>query len=260
MKLPFVWMFHKGERPGWGQMVGRDRSPRHLFPDALARSLRREGSNHGACPASSRSLLPAGQLKRSATHPCRDAHELRAASLHVVLRIETGSCCHVCSDPDNSASTELACAAIAPSLCRSSCRFSHVRIRAPLGVRFPACRAGRAGPPAERKLRDEIPEPAEALTGVSASSTRSWSVLRLDHRAAVMPLGLPSARNRRGGDPPARRITPRRRHGRSWPKRQQPAPTARPWPEQLPRSLTSRWVPTAAHRGRSCRTSSGAGP
>jgi hypothetical protein len=52
------------------------------FPDVLARSCRREGSNHGGCPASSRSLFPAGQLKRSATHPCTHAHELRAASLH----------------------------------------------------------------------------------------------------------------------------------------------------------------------------------
>lgn len=83
MKLPFVWMFHKGERPSWGQTVGRDRSPCRPFPDALARSRRRKGSNHGACPASSRSLLPARQLKQSATHPCMYAHELRAVSLHV---------------------------------------------------------------------------------------------------------------------------------------------------------------------------------
>jgi hypothetical protein len=56
---------------------------RHPFPDVLARSWRREGSNHGGCPASSRSPLPARQLRRSATHPCTHAHELRAASLHV---------------------------------------------------------------------------------------------------------------------------------------------------------------------------------
>lgn len=89
MKLPFVWMFHKGERPSWGQTVGRDRDPHHPFPDTLARSRRHEGSNHGVCPASSRSLLPAGQLKHSATHPCVHAHELRAASLHVAPHRKT---------------------------------------------------------------------------------------------------------------------------------------------------------------------------
>ncbi|WP_316770459.1 hypothetical protein [Streptomyces sasae] len=30
-KLPFVWMFYKGERPSWGQTLGSDRSPRHPF-------------------------------------------------------------------------------------------------------------------------------------------------------------------------------------------------------------------------------------
>lgn len=129
MKLPFVWMFHKGERPSWGQTVGRDRRPRHPFPDSLARSRRCEGSNHGGCPASSRSLLPAGQLRGAATHPWLPAHELGAASLHVVLHMGATSCCQVCFDPDNSASTEPPCAVVAPSLCRSSCRFARIRSR-----------------------------------------------------------------------------------------------------------------------------------
>ncbi len=62
-----------GPRPG----------ARHPFPDVLARTLRREGSNHGGCPASNRSQLPARQLQHSATHPCTRAHGLRTASLHV---------------------------------------------------------------------------------------------------------------------------------------------------------------------------------
>jgi hypothetical protein len=83
MKLPFVWISTRGSGQAGDSRSAATAGARHPFPDVLARSRRREGSNHGGCPASSRSLLPARQLKQSATHPCRHAHELGAASLHV---------------------------------------------------------------------------------------------------------------------------------------------------------------------------------
>lgn len=130
MKLPFVWMFHKGERPSWGYTVGRDR---RRAPSVSGRL--------GAIPAARRIKSRGVPGIQSVAAPSRAVETVGYSSMHACTRIEgsfstsspaqeTDSYCHGSSDQDNSAPTERTRAAVAHSLCR----FSHVCIRAPFST------------------------------------------------------------------------------------------------------------------------------